>query len=79
MDIIQHVHEKFLLAGEKIIETLDGKYTYPVFVEQLKEILNELGAEVCPEVIEEMDKKIYSDKKKEKIGEYYKKTVREPL
>lgn len=66
MDIIQRVHEKFLLAGEKIIETLDGKYTYPVFVEQLKEILNELGREVCTEVIEEMDKKIYSDKKERK-------------
>ncbi|MCR4429616.1 MAG: ISLre2 family transposase [Tepidanaerobacteraceae bacterium] len=66
MDIIQRVHEKFLLAGEKIIETLDGKYTYPVFVEQLKEILNELGREVCTEVIEEMDKKIYSDKQERK-------------
>jgi hypothetical protein len=30
INIVQHVYEKFLLAGEKIIETLDGK-TYPVF------------------------------------------------
>jgi hypothetical protein len=66
MNIIQHVYEKFLLAGEKIIKTLDGENTFPVFVEQLEEILNGLERDIYTDVLEEMDKKIYSDKQERK-------------
>ena len=66
MNIIQHVYEKFLLAGEKIIKTLDGENTFPVFVEQLGEILNGLERDIYTDVLEEMDKKIYSDKQERK-------------
>jgi len=36
MVIIQHTLRKFLLVVEKNIESLDGKYTYLEFEEELK-------------------------------------------
>jgi len=66
MKIIQHTLQKFLLVVEKIIGLLDGKYTYLEFEEELKKILNELGKEICADVLHELDQSIYKDKYKRK-------------
>ncbi len=51
MEIIQLVMQKFLLFIEKIIAMLEGKCTYPEFETELKEMLNELGREICTLVL----------------------------
>ncbi|MGJ7046189.1 UPF0236 family transposase-like protein, partial [Thermoanaerobacterium thermosulfurigenes] len=66
MKIIQHTLQKFLLVVEKIIGLLDGKYTYLEFEKELKKILNELGKEICADVLHELDQSIYKDKSKRK-------------
>jgi hypothetical protein len=57
MKLILLVLKKFLLVSQKIFDLLNGKYTYPEFEAELKELLNELGCEICTEVINEMEKK----------------------
>jgi len=54
--------DKFLLVTEKIFKLLDGSYTYPEFEKELKELLNELGSDICQDVLNELDEKIYKDK-----------------
>jgi hypothetical protein len=54
MKLIQLVLQKFLLVVEKIIELLDGKYTYPEFEMELKKLLNDLGREICTEVLHQL-------------------------
>ncbi|MGF7430608.1 ISLre2 family transposase [Thermoanaerobacterium thermosaccharolyticum] len=66
MKIIQHVLQKFLLVVEKIIELLDGKCTYPEFEAELEKLLNDLGREICTEVLHELDQNIYKDKHQRK-------------
>lgn len=66
MKIIQLVLQKFLLVVEKIIELLDGKCTYPEFEMELKKLLNDLGREICKEVLHELDQNIYKDKQQRK-------------
>lgn len=66
MKLIQLVFQKFLLVVEKIFDLLDGKYTYPEFETELKKLLNDLGREICAEVLNELDKKIYKDKQERK-------------
>jgi hypothetical protein len=66
MKIIQHVLQKFLFVVEKIIGLLDGKYTYPEFEEEIKKILNELGKEICTDVLHELNQNIYKEKNKRK-------------
>lgn len=66
MKLIQLVFQKFLLVVEKIFDLLDGKYTYPEFEVELKKLLNDLGREICAEVLNELDKKIYEDKQERK-------------
>jgi len=66
MKLIQLAFQKFLLVVEKIFDLLDGKYTYPEFETELKKLLNDLGREICAEVLNELDKKIYKDKQERK-------------
>ena len=58
--------DKFLLVEEKIFKLLDGSYTYPEFEQELKEVLSDLGKDVCQDVLNELDEKIYKDKDKRK-------------
>jgi len=66
MKIIQLVLQKVLLVVEKIFDLLDGKYTYPEFEMELKKLLNDLGREICTEVLHELDQNIYKDKQQRK-------------
>ncbi len=66
MEIIQFVMQEFLLVIEKIIAMLKGEHTYPEFETELKEMLNELGREICTSVLNELDKKTYENKKRKK-------------
>ncbi len=67
MEIIQLVMQKFLLVIEKIIAMLKGEYTYPEFETELKEMLNELGREICTLVLNELDPKTYENKKEKRL------------
>ena len=55
MKIIQHVLEKFLQVGEKILDMLEGDWDYSSFQLELESSLNELGKEICREVMESTD------------------------
>ena len=66
MELIRLVMDKFLLVEEKIFKLLDGSYTYPEFEQELKEVLSDLGKDVCQDVLNELDEKIYKDKDKRK-------------
>ncbi|WP_422445098.1 transposase [Thermoanaerobacterium sp. DL9XJH110] len=43
-----------MLVAEKVIELLDGKYTYPKFEMEPKRLLNDLGKEICTEILHEL-------------------------
>ncbi len=60
------LHLLFLLVIERIIAMLKGEYTYPELETELKEMLNELGREICTLVLNELDKKTYENKKERK-------------
>jgi len=66
MKLIQPVFQKFLLVAEKIFDLLAEKITYPEFEIELKKLLNDLGKEICVEVLNKLDKKIYKDKQERK-------------
>ena len=53
--LIQHLWEKFLLVGEKVLDALEGKTTYPELEVQVKEALNSLGNDIMKMVIEGQD------------------------
>ncbi|WP_213996231.1 hypothetical protein [Tepidanaerobacter syntrophicus] len=53
--------DKFLLVEEKIFKFLNGGYTYPEFEAELKELLNKLGSDICSDVLNELDEKIYKE------------------
>ncbi|GLI18977.1 hypothetical protein TSYNTROOL_12350 [Tepidanaerobacter syntrophicus] len=43
--------DKFPLAEEKIFKLLEGSYIYPEFEKELKEVLNELGSDICQDAL----------------------------
>ena len=77
MKLIQPVFQKFLLVAEKIFDLLAEKFTYPEFEIELKKLLNDLGKEICVEVLNELDKKIYKDKQERKNWVVVQKIVKE--
>ncbi|GLI51787.1 hypothetical protein TSYNTROOL_18730 [Tepidanaerobacter syntrophicus] len=76
MELIRLVMDKFLLVEEKIFKLLDGSYTYPEFEQELKEVLSDLGKDVCQDVLNELDEKIYKDKDKRKDWKVVKRAVK---
>jgi hypothetical protein len=62
MNIVQQIHEKFLLIGEKICDLLEGGCTYVEFEKDLDKELKNLGASITKIVLEAMDETIKEDK-----------------
>ncbi|OIQ61041.1 ISLre2 family transposase [Neomoorella thermoacetica] len=54
-ELIQHLWEKFLLVGERVLGALEGKITYPELEKQVKIVLNSLGKDIMKMVIESQD------------------------
>lgn len=63
MEIILCILKTFLLCAEKIFGLLTGEYTFPEFEIELEKLLKDLGKEICRIVLQELDEKIYKDKK----------------
>ena len=67
MDIIQHVLQAFLQVAENVLDVLEGEATFPSFELKLREELDELGRNICTEVMEATDKWL-KDNPKERKG-----------
>ena len=50
-ELIQHLWEKFLLVGEKVLDAVESKITYPELEVQVKEALNSLGSDIMKVVL----------------------------
>ncbi|SHF49226.1 hypothetical protein SAMN02745218_02407, partial [Desulfofundulus australicus DSM 11792] len=55
MKIIQHVYNSFLQVATLIFEKLEKGIDYPRFQLELQDVLNELGRNICKEVLEAAD------------------------
>mgnify|MGYP000932884322 FL=1 len=55
MDLIHHLLKMFLQVAEKVLGLLEGDLDYPSFQLELERLLNELGKEICREVMESAD------------------------
>ena len=56
MELVQHIGEMFLQAGEKVLNMLEGDdWDYAAFQLDLERLLNEFGKEICREVMENAD------------------------
>lgn len=64
MEIIQRIHDKFLQVAEIVLNELEEGVDYTEFQRKLKEKLNNLGAEVCQEVLEASDQHLRENKHK---------------
>lgn len=55
MEIIQHLGEMFLQVGEKVLDMLEGSWDYTSFQLDLEKLLNDLGKDLCREMMEGAD------------------------
>ena len=67
MELIQHIAKMFLQVGEKVLDMLEGDWDYPAFQLDLERLLNELGKDICREVMESADAWL-KDNPKERKG-----------
>ena len=67
MELIQHLAKMFLQVGEKVLDMLEGNCDYPTFQRDLEKQLNELGRDICREVMESTDTWL-KDNPKERKG-----------
>lgn len=55
MELVPHLLKMFLQVGEKILDVLEDGLDYPSFEQELERELNELGKDICREVLEATD------------------------
>mgnify|MGYP000907000181 FL=1 len=56
MELVSHLLEVFLhVVGEKVLDLLEDELDYPSFQQELERELNELGKNICREVLEGAD------------------------
>lgn len=55
MELVSHLLEMFLHVGEKVLDLLEDELDYPSFQQELERELNELGKDICREVLEGAD------------------------
>lgn len=66
MEIIQHTLTAFLQVAQLIVEELEQGLDYPRFQLNLQDILNELGRNICREVLESADEYVRQHKEERK-------------
>jgi len=62
MEVIHHTLSSFLQTAEMIVDEIEHGVNYPSFQLKLQDILNELGRNVCREVLEAADRYVREHK-----------------
>src|SRR5690554_877290 len=66
MELVQHIFNTFLSVSEKVLDACENGVDYPKFQRELQDQFNQLGRDICQNVLEAADDHLRQNKSERK-------------